>query len=151
MAVLPTTSYRGRSYSRPLTQPVSATDHLASLNLALSTPEGHKLLELLAAQLKASKFIDQTVMTPHDFDLSDGAHEVMYVTCRMGARQELVFKIGPGTLMRHAIDRCLETWRHPEGRRYMAWELFFYLPCNTRIDYFKPMTAKEVCLLSLWG
>ena len=84
----------------------------------------------------------------YDFDLSHGSSDVLYATFRMGPRQDLVFRIGPEMIMRHAIDRCLETWRHPDGRKFMAWELFFYLPCNTRIDYYKPLTAAEVSLFS---
>lgn len=66
------------------------------------------------------------------------------MTFRMGPRRELVFKVGPQTLMRRAIDRCLDAWRNEQGGRFNPWELFFYLPCNGKIDYYKPMTAAQV-------
>ena len=87
----------------------------------------------------------------HDFDLSDGARDIMYVTIRMGPRQELVFKIGPQTLMRHAIDRCLDTWRKPNGQRFMGGELVFHMPDNNKINYYEPRTAAEVSLFFLFS
>ncbi|ELR10008.1 hypothetical protein VC83_06411 [Pseudogymnoascus destructans] len=141
MAVLSVTSSRGRSYSPTSTLP---TDPLSIIQHALASGQGAQLIELLASQLKTNQFIGQPTAVPHDFDLSHGSHEVMYVTFRMGPRKEVVFKIGPDTIMRHEIDCCLEMWRYDDGRRYMAWELFFYLPCNTRIDYYKPLAAKEL-------
>ncbi|KFX91280.1 hypothetical protein O988_07818 [Pseudogymnoascus sp. VKM F-3808] len=144
MAVLSTT-YRGRSYSQSLPQAVYTPDPLAAINLAFNSTQGHQLLELLAAQLKTNKFIGQAeAVKPHDFDLSDGARDVMYVTCRMETRQELIFKIEPGTLMKRVIDRCLETWRYPDGRRFIESDLNFFLPCGTKIDYSKTMTAAEL-------
>lgn len=146
MAVISASSSRSRSYSTP-------TDPLSIIQHALANGQGAQLIELLASQLKTNQFIGQPAAIPHDFDLSHGSHEVMYVTFRNGPRKEVVIKIGPETIMRHAIDCCLGMWRHPDGRRFMAWELFFYLPCNTRIDYYAPLTARQVSLLcfgSLW-
>ncbi|KFY86485.1 hypothetical protein V500_07593 [Pseudogymnoascus sp. VKM F-4518 (FW-2643)] len=136
MAIYSASSLRGRS--------PTPKDPLSALTQALAGAQGAQLLELLAARLKANKLTDQAEAKPHDFDLSRGAREVMYVTFRMGPRQELVFKIVPGTIMRRALDLCLDTWRGPEGDRYMASELFFYLPCNTKIDYDDFMTAEEL-------
>ncbi|OBT70056.1 hypothetical protein VE03_00585 [Pseudogymnoascus sp. 23342-1-I1] len=146
MAVLTAPSRHGRSYQPPHAVPTSrpSPDPMSIIQLALASSQGHQLIELLAAQLKGNQFIGQPQTMAHDFDLSHGSREVMYVTFRMGPRRELVFKIGPETIMRHAVDRCLETWRSDEGRRFMAWELFFYLPDNVRIDYYKPMTAAEL-------
>jgi hypothetical protein len=145
MAVLSTYSRYGR--------PPTLNDPLPIFQHDLAGFEDAHLIEPFAPQLKANKFIGLPQVMPHDFNLTDGSHGVMYVTFRMGPRRELVFRIGPETIMRHAIDCCLRSWVHPEGREFMAWELLFYLPCNTRIDYYKPLTAMEVSLFrscSLW-
>ncbi|OBT92769.1 hypothetical protein VE01_09154 [Pseudogymnoascus verrucosus] len=136
MAVLSAPSSRSRSNS--------PTDPLAIIQAALANGQGPQLIELLATQLKANQFIGQPIAIPHDFDLSHGSQEAMYVTFRHGPRKELVFKIGPDTIMKHAIDWCLETWRNDWGGRFMAWDLFFYLPDNMRIDYYKPLTARQL-------
>ncbi|OBT89417.1 hypothetical protein VE02_02056 [Pseudogymnoascus sp. 03VT05] len=137
MAVISTSSSRSRSYSPP-------TDPLTIIQHALASGQGPQLIELLAAQLKANEFIGQPVAVPHDFDLSHGSQEVMYVTFRNGPRKELVFKIAPETIMRQAIAFCLEVWRNDWGVRFKASELFFYLPCNNKIDYYTPLTARQL-------
>lgn len=136
MAIHPALSRFGKSST--------SKDPLSVINEALASAQGAQLLELIAAQLKANKLIGQTETTAHDFDLSAGAREVMYVTCRMGPRQELVFKISPKTLMIRVMHCCCDTWRDSEGHMFFAPELFFYLPCNTKIDYYSWMTAEQV-------
>lgn len=103
----------------------SPIDPMTAITQALSTAQGTQLLELLAAQLKVNKFIGQPDVTAHDFDISDGASEVMYVTFRMGPRRELVFKVGPQTLMRRAIDLCIDAWRNEQGGRFNPWSCSF--------------------------
>lgn len=122
----------------------TSKDPLSAITEALASAQGAQLIELIAAQLKAKKLIGQTETTAHDFDLSDGAREVMYVTCRMGPRQELVFKISPKTEMIRVVDRCCDTWRDSEGHRLIFSELFFYLPCNTKLEYYGWITAEMV-------
>lgn len=136
MAIHPALSRFGKS-STP-------EDPLSAINEALASDLGAQLIKLIAKQLKPNKYIGQANTTAHDFDLSYGTRKAMYVACRMGPRQELVFKIGRKTMMKHVIDRCCDAWRDPEGHRLIASELFFYLPCNTKIDYHDGMTAKEV-------
>ncbi|KFY45194.1 hypothetical protein V494_01094 [Pseudogymnoascus sp. VKM F-4513 (FW-928)] len=82
--------------------------------------------------------------TKYDCDLSGGQEEVMYVTFRMGPRSALVFKIGPQTPMNRAIRRCVSNWKDDEGGRFTARELFVFLPCNSRIEYDKRMTAAQL-------
>jgi hypothetical protein len=96
------------------------------------------------ARPKRNELIRQLNASTYDFDLSNDSADVLYTTFRFGPRKELVFKISPSTLMRNAIILCLDAWRRPDGDIYSPEELFFYMPCNNKIDYYKPKTALEV-------
>ncbi|KFY16713.1 hypothetical protein V492_01149 [Pseudogymnoascus sp. VKM F-4246] len=126
----------------PVIRP-AVSDPITILTQAIANGQGQQLIDLITAQIEAKKSTNQPESTGYDFDLSGGQAEVMYVTFRMGPRRELVFKIGPETKINDAIHCCVDTWTTEWGR-FWPWELFFYLPCNSRIDYYATMTAAQL-------
>src|SRR5690349_12860770 len=90
-----------------------------------STPSSHQTTATTITPIVVTNYqkdrhelIRQLNAYSYDFDLSNGAVDTLFVTCRFGPRKEVVFKIGPLTVMSLAITCCVAVWVRSNGSRY---------------------------------